>query len=56
MLGNHKELSRLFNDYNVNNNLLQREIVGIEKSAQLHKVNESRGGEEPLKSHTKSLT
>lgn len=43
------------NDYNINSNLLQKETVDIEKSAQLHKVSESKGGEEPLKSHAKSL-
>lgn len=45
----------MFNDYNINSNLLQREIVDIEKSAQSHKVSQSRGGEEPLKLHAMSL-
>lgn len=55
MLGNHKRSWRLSNDYNISSNLLLREIVHIEKSAQLHKANESRNGEEPLKLHTKPL-
>lgn len=55
MLGNHKEFCRLFNDCNINSNLLQRRIVDTETHAELHKVGASRVGEEPLKSHAKSL-
>lgn len=55
MLGNHKGFCRLFNDCNINSNLLQRRIVDTETHAELHKVGASRVGEEPLKSHAKSL-
>lgn len=34
---------------------MQKEIVDIEKAAWLQKVSESKGGEEPRKSHAKSL-
>lgn len=55
MLGNHKGFCSLFSDYNINSNLLQKEVVDIEKSAQLHKINVSRGGKKTLKSNAKSL-
>lgn len=51
MLGNHREFCRLSNNYNINTNLLKSQIIDIEKSAHLHKVNENRDGREPLKSH-----
>ena len=49
MLGNYKGFCTLLNDYNINSNLLRTEIVDIEKSAQLHKISESRGGKESTK-------
>lgn len=49
MLGNHRGSHILFKEYNMYSNLLQREIVEVERHAQFHKVNESRVGEEALR-------